>query len=265
MNSIPPLIFQTWKSKTDIPADFVFWSGTLRTKHAHYRYQFWDDADNRRFMADRYAWFLPRYDAFPAEIFRVDAVRYFFLYEYGGIYADMDMHCLRPLDPLRAFGGVVLGRMGTDPDFPHSIPNAWMMSAPRQEFWLLAISLMLSADPTGRPEHVTGSVILKQAHDLYVSDYQGPVVQAHLQAIRAHLMPDQAPIPGPSHITLLPGYMIFPIDWSDLLHDRFVRRPFLRENKILDDSAAQQLFPKSHMVTFWRHTWETKDGDEPQI
>ena len=59
---------------------------------------------------------------------RVDAVRYFFLYHFGGLYVEMDAECLRPVAPLFQSGDVWLGRMGSNPAFAHSIPNAIMAS-----------------------------------------------------------------------------------------------------------------------------------------
>src|SRR5690606_7924245 len=116
-------------------------------------------------------WFLQKYDSFPAEIFRADAVRYFFLYQFGGVYADMDTECLRSLDDILKNGDVILGSMGSDLTFPHSIPNAVMASKPRQEFWLLVISIMSELNFT-QPEPVTGPVMLKRAYKAYRDQYE---------------------------------------------------------------------------------------------
>ncbi|MGH7046836.1 MAG: glycosyltransferase, partial [Stellaceae bacterium] len=108
-DSIPRSIFQTWKSKTDIPAKFSHWQSTFDRINPDFRHIVWDDDDNRQFIASYYEWFLPIYDSYPREIYRVDAVRYFYLYTFGGIYADMDTECLRPLAPLLGRGDVLLG------------------------------------------------------------------------------------------------------------------------------------------------------------
>ena len=99
---IPTLIYQTWKSKTSLPENFAHWRASFARLNPGYTLLLWDDADNRQFIADHFAWFLPTYDGFPQEIFRVDAVRYFFLYLHGGIYVDLDTQCLKPLEPLRS-------------------------------------------------------------------------------------------------------------------------------------------------------------------
>lgn len=60
----------------------------------------WTDASARDFVATNYPWFLDTFDGYTYPIQRADAIRYFVLYHYGGIYYDLDIGCLRPLDPL---------------------------------------------------------------------------------------------------------------------------------------------------------------------
>src|SRR5690606_28155640 len=104
--------------------------------------------------------------------------RLFFLFRFGGLYADLDTECLRPLDPVLSGRQLVLGQMGEDLQFAHAIPNAMMASAPRQLFWLLAVSMAIerirectgSDDMRARgPEALTGPILLKDAYDYYVA------------------------------------------------------------------------------------------------
>ncbi|RYD18011.1 MAG: cell surface protein, partial [Lysobacteraceae bacterium] len=90
----PKVIFQTWKSRTVIPGNYRHWRQTFIDTNPDCRVLLWDDADNRAFIADRFAWALPVYDGYAQEIFRADAVRFFFLFEFGGLYADIDTECL---------------------------------------------------------------------------------------------------------------------------------------------------------------------------
>ena len=60
----------------------------------------WTDADSREFIAKEYPWFLDTFDAYTYPIQRADAIRYFILYHYGGVYLDLDVGCQRPLDRL---------------------------------------------------------------------------------------------------------------------------------------------------------------------
>ena len=67
------------------------------------RYMLWTDASSRAFIADNYSWFLDTFDNYAYPIQRADAIRYFVLYHYGGIYIDLDIGCLRPMDPLLVY------------------------------------------------------------------------------------------------------------------------------------------------------------------
>ena len=67
------------------------------------KYMLWTDASSREFIAEHYSWFLDTFDAYPYPIQRADAIRYFVLHHYGGVYIDLDIGCLRPLDPLLVF------------------------------------------------------------------------------------------------------------------------------------------------------------------
>ena len=260
---VPKILFQTWKSKTKIPGNFAYWAATFRSENPSYDYRLWDDADNRAFITEHYPWFLDTYDAYPAEIYRADAVRYFFLYHHGGIYADMDTECLRPLDSMLDVADVVLGRMGTNPNFKHSLPNALMLSAPRQEFWLLVMSLLLEPmrPIAQRPESATGPVLLRRAHRLYTTRHTQGEVPRRIAAIRTRLPGTLAPSAQATRVAAVPGHIFFPLDWSDQIHNRLFREPMMRDGKLLDRQTILSYFPRSLTVSYWAHSWEPPKAD----
>jgi len=96
---ISKILHQTWKD-TFIPAALVRFQRTWQLHHPDWAYLLWTDSDNRKFIQQHYPWFLRIYDAYPEHIMRVDAVRYFILYHYGGVYVDLDFECVKPLEPL---------------------------------------------------------------------------------------------------------------------------------------------------------------------
>ena len=75
-------------------------SAGCRALHPGWEWRFWDEAENRKFLLEHYPWFLPLYDSYEVPVNRNDAVRYFYLLHYGGVYLDFDVGCLRPLDEL---------------------------------------------------------------------------------------------------------------------------------------------------------------------
>lgn len=63
----------------------------------------WNASGARALLENDYPWFLPTYDGYKHPIQRVDAIKYFILNHYGGIYLDLDVSCRKALRPLLDF------------------------------------------------------------------------------------------------------------------------------------------------------------------
>ncbi|KAF2715004.1 glycosyltransferase family 32 protein [Pleomassaria siparia CBS 279.74] len=129
---IPKIIHQTYINAS-IPAH---WKGPQQTcldLHPDYEYKLWTDKKSREFIATEYPWFLETFDGYDYPIQRADAIRYFVLHHFGGIYIDLDDGCNRSLDPLLAYPAWV--RRTT----PTGISNDAMGAIPRHPFFLKAI------------------------------------------------------------------------------------------------------------------------------
>lgn len=99
---IQRIIHQTWKEKT-LPPKWQAVREECARMHPDYEYMLWTDADSRQFLVENYPSFVEIFDSYPYPIQRADAIRYFILQRYGGIYMDLDVGCLRRLDPLLRF------------------------------------------------------------------------------------------------------------------------------------------------------------------
>jgi len=106
---VPKIVHQTWKTDR-VPDEWRPFQASWTRAHSDWQYRLWTDADNRQLVADRYPWFLATYDAFPRDIQRVDSAKYFILDTHGGIYADLDCECMKPLDALTSRGGAIVSR-----------------------------------------------------------------------------------------------------------------------------------------------------------
>jgi hypothetical protein len=274
---IPRIIHQTWKSRTEIPADLRGWRESFARWNPGFELRLYDDADNRAIVAGSCPGLLPVYDALPAEIFRADFVRPLYLYLHGGIYADMDMQCLRPLDGYAERDGVFLGAMGDDPAWEHAIPNAMMAGTARHPFWLLFLAAIVrraralgpaSSRRERKVEYVTGPAVLHEACGLHGAPAAADLVAAFRGEFAG--LPEPDPAPGP--VVVHPPHVWFPFDWRD---DRnaAIRRRLLKGRgwasllpawlhaavgtpmraPTVEESRA--LFPNSEAVTFWRHSW----------
>lgn len=74
-----------------------------RNFNPDYEIRIWNATTAREFLTKEYKWFLPTYDGYKYPIQRVDALKYFVLWHYGGVYMDLDISCRRSLDPLLGF------------------------------------------------------------------------------------------------------------------------------------------------------------------
>ncbi|KAI8926879.1 nucleotide-diphospho-sugar transferase [Entophlyctis helioformis] len=128
--SIPRIIHQTWKT-AEIPKQWARPYGACRYVHrsAEWTHVLWTDEAARNFIAEKHPAFLPTFDSYPHPIQRVDAVRYFILYEFGGVYMDLDIGCTRSLEPLLKYPAVV------PKTEPIGFSNDFMMASPRHPFF----------------------------------------------------------------------------------------------------------------------------------
>ena len=131
---VPRILHQTWKTE-EIPRAYSAFVESVRAHHPDWDYRLWTDAANLRFIEAQFPWFLDTFLAYRHDIERADAVRYFLLYQYGGLYADLDMECLRPFDELIQ-GDAVHFSLEAGPTIVQTvISNAFMAAPPRHPFF----------------------------------------------------------------------------------------------------------------------------------
>jgi mannosyltransferase OCH1-like enzyme len=96
---IPRIIMQTWKTKT-LPSQWQASQDAILRLLPHWTYHLLTDADNLSFVKSHFPDFLATFTGFEYDIQRADAIRYMWLYVHGGVYLDLDIKILRPLDDL---------------------------------------------------------------------------------------------------------------------------------------------------------------------
>ncbi len=141
---IPKILHQTGPSHWRSNETWKQLQPSWLEHHPLWTYYFWSDEQNDAFVHDYFPHFYDLYRRLPYEINRVDMVRYLYLYEYGGFYADLDTKCCKPLDPL-LHHELVLGQqslMGYT-----GLECAVMGSAPKQEIWLQVIQYISECLP----------------------------------------------------------------------------------------------------------------------
>lgn len=122
---VPKLLHQTWKDK-NVPEQWRNAQHSCISRHKDYTYKLWTDEDGLDLIKREYPWFLKTYLSYPYQIQRVDAVRYFILHKFGGIYIDLDMGCNTKLDFMRTanFTAPMTYPVGISNDVMASVPNS---------------------------------------------------------------------------------------------------------------------------------------------
>lgn len=136
---VPRILHQTWKTDV-LPEEWAGASQACREMHPDYEYMLWTDAKSRQLIADHYPWFLSTFDGYKYKIQRADAIRYFVLHHFGGVYMDLDMGCLRPMDPLLKYQ-VILPKT-----IPVGVSNDLMTSTVGHPFMEQVIRALITFD-----------------------------------------------------------------------------------------------------------------------
>lgn len=175
--AIPHIFHQTWKTP-DVPLEWQACVQSWRTHHPDWQYILWADEDNRQFVQTHYPDFLAFYDAYAYNIQRADVIRYLILQTYGGVYVDLDLECLQPIDHLLTHQSFVAGY---EPPLhaqwlgeKRLICNAFMASVSRHRLLDTVVQALTTVNPkiTFHTEvlKTTGPLMLTRAVQLYPFD-----------------------------------------------------------------------------------------------
>ncbi|MBW0542211.1 hypothetical protein O181_081926 [Austropuccinia psidii MF-1] len=189
-NRIPKIIHQTWKT-SQIPERWVPVRSSCAIAHPDWDYMLWTDESGRNLIKEHYSWFLPIYDGYPYPIQRADAVRYFILHHYGGVYMDLDIGCLRPMDSLLRFDMILPQTV------PVGISNDLMFSAKGHPFMNFVIHRLAQFDH---------DYLLNYATVMFST---GPMALSALlsQARRSTVLSSTAVMSGFGPIRILPPHL----------------------------------------------------------
>lgn len=195
----PKVLHQTWKTKDLEPiTEFEACSRTWITYHPAYFYRLWDDKENHEFVKTQFPNYFNTWLSFDKNIKRIDSIRYMWMYKYGGIYADLDMECLRSLDELinsySKYDSILFCDFGADGQCISANP-ALMVSKPGSKFWLK----ILEYAKTHREEYVTrctGPHALGQIANLSGTEFNVKFLDQNKLFIRKHNKSFYTEIPG---------------------------------------------------------------------
>jgi mannosyltransferase OCH1-like enzyme len=102
--TIPHIIHQIWlQGYSKIPSHLLSYMKHNKVMHPMWKHYFWDEPTILKLLRNNPI-YLKTYHQFPYLHQKVDFARYIILYQYGGIYLDMDVKVIKPLDYFTTLG-----------------------------------------------------------------------------------------------------------------------------------------------------------------
>ncbi len=233
---IPKIIHQIYEDPAGPPRMLLKSAETWKKHHPGWEYRFWDRQSIDNFLLEICPGYMETYRSFPFNVQRWDAIRYLILYQFGGLYADMDYGCIEPLDGLLVDSSCC---MGLEPqpnaarfNMPHIVGNALMASVPEHPYFKNMID-----DIFDHPEPLKEG----QSKSRYILDTTGPFMTTRMYDA----------FPEKETVTLLPAELIAPLTLKE------VRQFFSgKENKIIEEKM-EKAFAVHYFFGSW--TEQTKN------
>lgn len=147
---IPKILHQTYKNAS-IPTIWQDAQASCLALHTEpeWEYRLWTDETADEFINTEYPWFLETFRGYKFNIQRADAIRYFVLARYGGVYIDLDDGCNRPLDPLLSYPAFARRTK------PTGISNDVLGAVPQHPFFLGVIKEIAGYDRSWLLPYIT--------------------------------------------------------------------------------------------------------------
>jgi hypothetical protein len=97
---IPRIVHQTFKSRGTLTEKDKAFMQTWRTRNPDWEIRFYDDEDCARFVQEHFPDYYDAYAALVKKVEQSDFFRYLVILKHGGVYADIDTECQKPLDDM---------------------------------------------------------------------------------------------------------------------------------------------------------------------
>jgi hypothetical protein len=130
---VPKIIWQTMKTN-HVPVFIKTYADSWIKLNPEYEYRFFDDDDIMNFLKTDFPNYLEGYQKLKYGASKADLWRYLIMYKYGGVYADIDSKCIRPLRDWIEAESTFVTQLGTNKD----ICQWLIISIPKNPIFLKA-------------------------------------------------------------------------------------------------------------------------------
>ncbi|XP_064620545.1 uncharacterized protein LOC135483513 [Lineus longissimus] len=181
LERVPKIVHLTWKSEK-VPAKAVPFIKKWQTTNPDWEVWFWTDKNTAEFMEINFPDYYAVFTSYKSNIERADAMRYFIIYQFGGVYADLDIEPVKSLNPLldkytcllsqEPYEHGNLMRIEMLNNFGFLACNAFMMCRRQHPFFKFALdSLKVHKDNPAGVLHTTGPVFLSKVYRKYIESF----------------------------------------------------------------------------------------------
>lgn len=94
------VIHQIWFQSMHIPEKYIPMKESWFSNNPDYKQVMWDGATIRDLILNEYPEYLRMWDEYPNMIQKIDSGKIFILHHYGGVYIDLDIVSIKPIDSL---------------------------------------------------------------------------------------------------------------------------------------------------------------------
>ena len=144
---IPKIFHHIWMGDKQIPDTCKTCYEQMKTLHPEFEFKLWRDSDIDYLLKTKYQKYYTSFHNLPRTIMKIDMFRYFLMYEYGGIYTDLDYYFLKPYD---IFDYKVVIPCNRENEFgePIRLGNCIFSSEAKHPFWKHLIDTLFTIDRT---------------------------------------------------------------------------------------------------------------------
>ena len=248
----------------EIPEDVTKWVATWPKKNPGWKFYIWSTKSVRRLIKKRFTVdLLNLFDSYELDIQRADSMRHFIMYEFGGVYVDLDMECVQPLNN---FVDNYTCIISTEPDehrlllYNQSQPyltGAFLASVPKHPFYLMAINQLSQNLALARhlkfPQNVfvsTGPKMIQNVYERY-------------RKLNRHSKLKDAIFIAPPYLTAPKPDGDFKTECLQMESDMRSKETQALCSRVLSDSSGQRShYKNSYTVHHWHHSYCKSSGCE---
>lgn len=166
------------------------------------------------------------------------------MHKFGGVYVDLDLEALRPIDPLVQVkrSTAIVARLGHDEQYDNSIPNAFLASTPGHPMWIEPVDFVRDnihkLDVKHLPDHFRGAE--KNGPELLT----GPVpLRAAVNAFNE----------SGHDVVILPPSTIYPFNYRD--STALGHCVCSAQSSTLDPAQCKARYPGAYAISYWSQSW----------